>query len=80
VSAINSARLFTAQIHLLAMTAGGDGVSYRFGSTLYSTDSLTRYKSQRSWRQISILYSTESLTRYNSQRGWCQLSIQLDSL
>jgi hypothetical protein len=41
------ASTLTARIHLHAITAREDGVSYRFGSTLYSTDSLTRYNSQR---------------------------------
>jgi hypothetical protein len=43
VSAIDSARHSTAQIPLLPVTAGEDGVSYRFGSTSYSAESLTRY-------------------------------------
>jgi hypothetical protein len=53
-SAIDSAEFFTAQIHLLPITASEDGVSYRFSPTLYSTDSLTNYNSQRGWRQLVI--------------------------
>jgi hypothetical protein len=41
VSAIDSARFSTAQIHLLPMTAREDRISYPFNSTLYSTDSHT---------------------------------------
>jgi hypothetical protein len=43
VSAIDSVRLSTAQIHLLPITAREGGVSYRFSSTLYCTGTLTRY-------------------------------------
>jgi hypothetical protein len=43
VSAIDSARLSTAHIRLLPITAREDGVSYRFSSesTQYSIDLLT---------------------------------------
>jgi hypothetical protein len=53
VSAIDLARLSTTQIHLHAITARDDRVSYRFSSTLYSTDSLTRYNNQRRCCQLS---------------------------
>jgi hypothetical protein len=46
-SAIDSGRLSAAQIHLLPITAEEDRVSYKFCSTLYSTDSRTTYNSQR---------------------------------
>jgi hypothetical protein len=36
LSAINSARLSTAQIHLHAITVREDAVSYQFSSTLYT--------------------------------------------
>jgi hypothetical protein len=51
---IDSARLSAAQIHLLAIIAREDGVSYRFSGTLNSTDSLTRYNGQRGWCQLPI--------------------------
>jgi hypothetical protein len=47
MSAINSAQLPTAQIHLLPVTAGVDHVSNPLNPILCSTDSLTIYKSQR---------------------------------
>jgi hypothetical protein len=52
--AIDSARLPTSQIHLLPIAFREYSVSYRFGSTLYGTNSLTYYNSQRRWCQLSI--------------------------
>jgi hypothetical protein len=79
VSASDSARLSTAQIHLLPVTAREDGVSYRFNSTLYRTGSLTSYNSQRRWSQRYIssgFYATDSPTDYKSQKQCGQQSIQ----
>jgi hypothetical protein len=57
VSAIDSVRFSTAQIHLLPTVAREDGVSYRFHSALYSPYSLTNYNRLQPAMMVSTIHS-----------------------
>jgi hypothetical protein len=74
VSAIDSARLSTVQIHLHAIRVRVVGVRYRFSTAQNHLLAITAREDGVSYRFSSTLYSTDSLTSYNSQRRWCQLS------
>jgi hypothetical protein len=80
VSAIDLARLSTAQVHLQTVTVREDDSARPSTAQIYLLPITTKADGVSHYRFSSTLYSTDSLTRYNSQRRCCQLPIQLNAV